>query len=64
MPAGHVRVVLGTDFSMPAALTTPAPSTQASITPATAPAPTTAAAQSSASGPMDSLQGGNVPCVK
>jgi LCP family protein required for cell wall assembly len=63
VPAGHVRVVVGTDFSMPAALTPP-PATQTSTAPASAPAPTATAAQTNASGPLDNLQGGSVPCVK
>ncbi|QUQ64019.1 LCP family protein [Kutzneria sp. CA-103260] len=63
--AGTVRVVVGTDFSMPAALTAPtstAPTSAAPPAPSSSTAPP--ATSSSASGPMDALQGGSVPCVK
>ncbi|AHH96476.1 LCP family protein [Kutzneria albida] len=59
--ANHVRVVAGTDFTLPAVLT---PTTSAAPTtsrPAAAAAPAPATAPS---GPMEAMQGGDVPCVK
>jgi len=60
--AGAVRVVIGTDFSLPAALTTPTSTSAAP--PTSSAAPTTSSSASSTAGPMDALQGGSVPCVK
>ena len=61
---GAVRVVIGTDFTMPAALTTPTSTTSAPPTSSTAPPKSTSTSSSAAGGPMDTLQGGSVPCVK
>jgi len=62
--AGAVRVVIGTDFTLPAALTTPTSTTSAPPTSSTAPPKSTSTSSSAAGGPMDTLQGGSVPCVK
>ncbi|NKQ55986.1 LCP family protein [Amycolatopsis sp. K13G38] len=53
VPAGHVRVVLGADFSLPA--------TPASASVSTAPTPAPAADSGDAPSP---LAGGGIPCVK
>jgi LCP family protein required for cell wall assembly len=63
--AGAVRVVIGTDFTMPAAQATPTSTTAVPPTSSTAPPTTTSSSGATgASGPMDALQGGSVPCVK
>ncbi|MGH3780542.1 MAG: LCP family protein, partial [Pseudonocardiaceae bacterium] len=60
---GHLRVVLGADYSMPASLgaADPAPAGDSSSRPATAPAP--GAAQPNDTDP-DSISGAGVQCVK
>jgi LCP family protein required for cell wall assembly len=62
LAAGTVRVVLGTDFSMPASLTAPS-STTAAPSSASSSAAAPPATSSSASGPMDALQGGSLDSV-
>jgi hypothetical protein len=62
VPAGHLRVVLGTGYSMPPVLTTAArghsPGTAAPARPAPPPG-----AASNGDGP-DTLPGAGIPCVK
>ena len=68
MSSGHVRLVVGTDFSMPSSLTPPATSASSDVAAATTSASSASAPASSSqnanSGPMDSIQGGSIPCVK
>lgn len=68
VPAGHLRVVLGTDFTMPDSLPTAHPAVAASSptdstspTASTSPAPPPPSTESTDPG---SISGGGIPCVK
>lgn len=62
VPAGHLRVILGADYTMPATLGTP-PAGDSSPTTSTPPAP---AGPHNDAGPTDpnSIFGAGIPCVK
>ncbi|MCU1680543.1 MAG: transcription regulator [Amycolatopsis sp.] len=63
LAAGHVRIVIGADFVLPAAgSSTPPPNPAAAPAPAPAPAP--AAGASDNPNALSSLSGGGIPCVK
>jgi LCP family protein required for cell wall assembly len=67
VPAGHVRVILGRDFSMPSGLSSgssggAAPTSSAPLP--SQPAPNNNGNNDADTNPMSSISGGGVPCVK
>jgi hypothetical protein len=61
VPAGHLRVVLGTDYTTPSTLGTLTVGDSPRTTP-TPPAP--ASPNHSAADPTNSISGTEIPCVK
>ena len=65
VPAGHVRVVLGKDFSLPKGLGSPGSTTSTSTAPPPSqPPPNNTGDNDADTNPMSSISGGGIPCVK
>jgi hypothetical protein len=66
IPAGHVRVVLGKDFSLPKDLSTGSTSGTPTSTapPPSQPPPDNTGNNDADTNPMSSISGGGIPCVK
>lgn len=62
--SGHVRVILGTDFQMPAGMGTTGAKPTTTAPPPSQPAPSNNGNNDADTDPMSSISGGTVPCVK
>ena len=64
VPAGHVRVILGKDFTLPSGLSSGSAAPTSTGPLPSQPAPDNSGNNDADSNPMSSISGGGIPCVK